>query len=118
MDQTKQNHTFSPYVENYSSTLLTRCSIPVNKGWLQKKNGLFNDIDQISFNTHQGWHMKKWLGVGKFTTHPPLRNNDIILGFEEMFQQLDYKGISELFFDAIPSLKSSSNPHQVAVSNP
>ena len=38
------------------------------------------------------------------------------VGFEEIFQLLKYKGISELFFlDAIPSLKLSFNPHQVAV---
>ena len=58
--------------------------------------------------------MKKLLGVGKFTTHPPWRNNDIFLekvGFEEVFQQLNYKGISELLlFMAIPSLKLSFNP--------
>ena len=58
--------------------------------------------------------MKKLLGVGKFTTHPPWRNNDIFLkkvGFEEVFQQFNYKGISELFFfEAIPSLKLSFNP--------
>ena len=41
---------------------------------------------------------EKLLGVGKFTTHPPWRNNDIFLGFEEVFQQLNYTGISELLF--------------------
>ena len=43
----------------------------------------------------------KLLGVGKFTTHPPWRNNDIFLekvGFEDIFQQLNYKDISKLFF--------------------
>ena len=64
--------------------------------------------------------MKKLLGVGKFTTHPSWRNNDIFLekvGFEEIFQQINYKDISELlFFDTIPSLKLSFNPHQAAVS--
>jgi len=33
------------------------------------------------------------------------------VGFEEVFQQLNYKGISELLlFMAIPSLKLSFNP--------
>ena len=39
------------------------------------------------------------------------------MGSEEIFQLLNYKGISELFFfDAIPSLKLSFNPQQVAAS--
>ena len=44
---------------------------------------------------------EKLQGVGNFTTHPPWRNNDIFLekvGFKEIFQQLNYKGISELLF--------------------
>jgi len=47
------------------------------------KNGLFNEIDHISFSTHPPppnddiW--QEWLGVGKFTTHPPWRNSDIFL---------------------------------------
>ena len=50
---------------------------------VKKKNGLFSDIDHISFNTHPPppkndiW--QKWLSVGKLTTHPPSRNNDIFL---------------------------------------
>ena len=57
--------------------------------------------------------------------HHPLRmtyerNSDIFLekvGSEEIFQLLNYKGISELFFfDAIPSLKLSFNPQQAAAS--
>ena len=79
-----------------------------------KKTDYLSGIDHISFNTHP------ILGVGKFTTHPPWRNNDKFLekvGFEEVFQQLNYKGISELFFfEAIPSLKLPFNPHQKAVS--
>ena len=39
------------------------------------------------------------------------------MGSEEIFQLLNYKGISELlFFDAIPSLKLSFNPQQAAAS--
>ena len=40
-------------------------------------------------------------GVGKFTTHPPWRNNDIFLkngGFENIFQQFNFKDISAFFF--------------------
>ena len=53
--------------------------------------------------------------VGKFTTHPPWRNNDIFLekvGSEEIFQLLNYKGISELFL----FLKLPFNPQQAAAS--
>ena len=78
----------------------------------KKKNGLFSDINHISFNTHPPppnddiW--QKWLGVGKFTTYPPLRNNDIFLKkgvFEKIFEQLNFKDISALFFEALPYLK-------------
>ena len=79
------------------------------KGRIKKKNGLFSDIDHISFNTHPPppnddiW--QKWLGVGKFTTYPPLRNNDIFLkkgAFEKIFEQLNFKDISALFFWSPP----------------
>ena len=61
----------------------------------QKKNGLFSDIDHISFNTHPPppnndiW--QKWLSVRNFTTHPPRRNNDIFLNkrvFDNIFQEV------------------------------
>ena len=59
--------------------------------------------------------MKKWLGVGKFTTHPPWRNNDIFLekvDFKEISQQLNFKDISALFAWSLPFF----NSHQVLVS--
>ena len=63
---------------------------------------------------------KGGLSVGKFTPHPPLRSYYIFLekvGFEEIFQQLIYRDISELhFFHTCPSLKLSFSAHQAAVS--
>ena len=62
---------------------------------VQKKTGLFSDIDHISFNTHPPppnndiW--QKWLSVRNFTTHPPRRNNDIFLNkrvFDNIFQEV------------------------------
>ena len=56
-------------------------AVNLYKGRLQK-NGLFSDIDQISFNTHPTppkddiW--QKLLGVGKFTSLPPTHHGEIM----------------------------------------
>ena len=68
-----------------------------------KKTGLFSDIDQISFYTHppppKDDILQKWLSVGKFTTHPPWRNNDIFLKkgvFDKIYRQLNFNDISAM----------------------
>ena len=80
-----------------------------NKGRIPKKNGLFNDIDHISFNTHppppKNDMWQKWLSVGNFTTHPPKRNDDIFLkkrGFWEDISAIKFQVYFRIFFITLP----------------
>ena len=42
---------------------------------------------------------QKWLGVGKFTTHPPRRDNDMFQkkGVKKLFHHQSFKDICALF---------------------